>query len=44
MRTRPHTKFVNQLKARRCAKCGTLLGTQRKRCKRCATPGTRPKK
>ena len=44
MRTRPHTKFVNALKSRRCPKCGKLQSNQRVRCKRCATPQGRPKK
>lgn len=44
MRTRPHTKFVNQIMARRCAKCGGKLGKFAKRCKRCAQVATRPKK
>jgi uncharacterized OB-fold protein len=44
VRTRPHTQFVQQLKTRRCGKCGALLHPQRKRCKRCAALVSRPKK
>jgi uncharacterized OB-fold protein len=44
MRTRPHTKFVQTLKQRRCGKCGATLHPQRRRCKRCAATVSRPKK
>ncbi len=44
MRTRPHSKFVNALKTRRCPKCGSALNNQRVRCKRCHAAQTRPKK
>jgi hypothetical protein len=44
MRTRPHTKFVDQIMARRCGKCGGKLGKFTKRCKRCNQVASRPKK
>jgi len=44
MRTRPHSKFVQQLKARRCGKCGGKLNNQVRRCKRCHATQGRPKK
>lgn len=45
MRTRPHSKFVQTLKARRCPKCGGAVNPQRKRCKKCAgVLKNRPKK
>jgi hypothetical protein len=45
MRTRPHSSFVQKLKARRCPKCGAKVNPQLKRCKRCANVLTnRPKK
>ena len=36
MRTRPHSAFVQKLKALRCPKCGAKVNPQRKRCKRCS--------
>ena len=44
MRTRPRSKFVKQLKARRCTKCGAKMNTLIKRCKRCSAAVGRPKK
>ncbi len=44
MRTRPRSKFVKQLKARRCSKCGGKMNTLSKRCKRCSAPVARPQK
>jgi len=44
MGTRPRTKFVHQLKNRRCAKCGALLNRQVTRCRRCHETAGRPKK
>jgi hypothetical protein len=44
MSLRPRTKFVKKVKSRKCAKCGSLLGSQRVRCKRCSQPAGRPKK
>jgi hypothetical protein len=45
MRTRPHSSFVQKLKARRCPKCGAKVNPQRKRCKRCSKVlSGRPKK
>lgn len=32
---RPRTAYVKKLKERRCARCGSKLNSQRKRCKRC---------
>ena len=42
--TRPRTKFVMQLKSRRCPKCGAKLNNQVKRCKRCHEVQKKPKK
>jgi hypothetical protein len=42
--TRPRTKFVMQLKERRCPKCGAKLNNQVKRCKRCHEVQKKPKK
>ena len=44
MNTRPRTKFVMQLKERRCPKCGAKLNNQVKRCKRCHEVQSKPKK
>jgi hypothetical protein len=44
MRTRPRSKFVKQLKARRCGKCGSKINNQRVRCPRCANALSRPSK
>jgi ribosomal protein L40E len=44
MRTRPHSKFVNQLHARRCGKCGSKLNNQVTRCRRCHAVAGKPKK
>ena len=44
MQRRPRTKFVLELKARRCPKCGAKLNNQVVRCKRCHEKQTRPKK
>jgi uncharacterized OB-fold protein len=45
MRTRPHSAFVQKLKALRCPKCGAKLNPQRKRCGRChKVQNSRPKK
>jgi hypothetical protein len=44
MLPRPHTKYVQQKKSRRCPKCGRLLNNQLKRCKSCGQPQTFPKK
>ena len=35
MQSRPRTKFVLKLKARRCPKCGGKINSQVTRCKRC---------
>jgi hypothetical protein len=42
--TRPRTKFVMQLKQRRCPKCGAKLNNQVNRCKRCHEAQKKPKK
>jgi hypothetical protein len=44
MKTRPRTKFVMQLKSRRCPKCGAKLNNQVKRCRRCAAVVGKPRK
>jgi ribosomal protein L40E len=45
MRTRPHSAFVQKLKARRCSKCGAKLNPQKTRCRRCHKVAlNRPKK
>jgi ribosomal protein L40E len=44
VQSRPRTKFVLQLKARRCPKCGGKINSQAIRCKRCHEPQKRPKK
>ncbi len=40
---RPRTKFVLELRKRRCPKCGAKLNNQRVRCKRCHAAQSRPK-
>jgi predicted amidophosphoribosyltransferase len=42
MGTRPRTKLVKARKDRRCSKCGAKLNSQRKRCKKCASPQAIP--
>jgi len=44
MKSRPRTKFVLQLKNRRCPKCGAKVNNQVKRCKRCAGMLSKPRK
>ncbi len=44
MGTRPRTKFVLEVKARRCSKCGVKLGRHETRCTRCHAVQTRPVK
>jgi hypothetical protein len=44
MGIRPRTKFVMQLKSRRCPKCGGALNNQKKRCKRCSAVAPKPRK
>ena len=44
MGIRPRTKFVMQLKNRRCPRCGAKLNNQVKRCKRCAAVAGKPRK
>jgi predicted RNA-binding Zn-ribbon protein involved in translation (DUF1610 family) len=44
MQSRPRTKFVMQLKSRRCPKCGAKLNNQVIRCKRCHQAQSKPKK
>ena len=41
MGTRPRTKFVMELKSRRCPKCGGKLNNQQKRCRAIAVPPSR---
>lgn len=41
---RPRTKFVMQLKSRRCPKCNAMINNQRKRCTRCSKALVKPKK
>lgn len=43
MGLRPRTKFVMELKQRRCGKCGAKLNRQLKRCPRCSARQGRPK-
>jgi hypothetical protein len=44
MGIRPRTKFVMELKDRRCPRCGGKINNQKTRCKRCHTAQARPKK
>jgi ribosomal protein L40E len=44
MGIRSRTRFVQQLKARRCPKCGGRINSQQVRCKRCHQQQQRPKK
>jgi ribosomal protein L40E len=44
MGIRPRSKFVKQVKARVCPKCGAKLNTQVTRCRRCHATQTKPKK
>jgi hypothetical protein len=44
MKSRPLTRFVHQLKRRRCPKCGAKLNNQVKRCKRCTAVVGKPRK
>ncbi len=44
MRTRPHSKFVQKLRNRRCPKCGAMINNQRTRCKKCGGGVGKPKK
>ena len=44
MRTRPRSKFVKKLKARRCGSCGAKMNTLFVRCRRCSSLVARPKK
>jgi hypothetical protein len=44
MKSRPATKFTLQLKNRRCAKCGAKVNNQVKRCKRCSSSLSKPRK
>jgi len=44
MGLRERTKFVKNLKARRCPKCGGKLGRHQVRCHRCHEPQRRPGK
>lgn len=41
---RPRSKFVLEVKDRRCPKCGAKINNQRVRCKKCSQALTRPVK
>lgn len=44
MLARPHTKYVQQKKSRRCPRCNRLLNNQLTRCKSCGKEQVFPKK
>lgn len=44
MGLRERTRFVKQLKNRRCPKCGCKLNRQQTRCRRCHLAQTHPGK